>query len=452
MGSNRHYHSKRRDKPVKGAGPFGRAALHYHEAGLFVLPVKAGRSGLVQPFFPYADKEHARTRDVQAWIQRYGWADIAIRLGHRSGNLVDIEIDGPNGEATLRELGWNLPDTIRWESRRGPHRLYRSRRPLRGRLTGEFGPGLDVLSDGLTVAPPSRGRVSFASGNLLTITNVEDLPYLPETVERAIIEKTRPTPCRPVIRVTPVHLPHLDSALFPLNLEALRSEREEWIGHLFTRPDVVAAVAHHLGVPSLETGKPFCCVLPGHNERNPSAVLWTDSQDRIVYRDWHKKSGIEWLTLADVYASQCYGRVVKLPGPGWAVWALRLLVDAGVLALPTVEAWPSLPVHALPDERLVWDGFCELLAVKMLWGIAPDTPTAYSARFAAAWCGHGRTYMDAWHAITKLRQWGYLQQVGQAKRAFLYLHDNPGVVTIVDEIRSSLRYFRYPAGGEAVGI
>jgi hypothetical protein len=160
---------------------------------------------------------------------------------------------------------------------------------------------------------------------------------------------------------------------------------------LFQRPDHALACAAVLGVPTAQVGQGFLCVLPGHREDRPSASLhWDPKTGALKYRDWHARDGEAWYTLPDVRASLACGRAVRLPRPSVATWQLRLLVEAGLLTPYPVPARRLSP-GAPPAARTVYEGFRFLLACK--WWHTPQAPTAFSWRFAAAWCGLGERHV-----------------------------------------------------------
>jgi hypothetical protein len=164
--------------------------------------------------------------------------------------------------------------------------------------------------------------------------------------------------------------------------------------------------------------------LPGHGpDVTPSATLWRFGDGSIKLRDWHRRDGIEYLTLADVRAAKVSGRVRSLDVPELAVWKLRLLIESGLVDPASVMISPP-PAEVSAQAHLVAAGFQLLLSAKWLYEYGAPTP--YTRRFAAAWCGLRE--IDAAIAIRKLRQLGLMRQVGTFKRMKLYL---PGEATQV---------------------
>jgi hypothetical protein len=178
-------------------------------------------------------------------------------------------------------------------------------------------------------------------------------------------------------------------------------------------PEVNIRCAGFLGLLTVEIEKKFRCVLPGHDERHPSANLHWDVKGpahtgTLKYHDWHAKSGPSWYSLADVFASRGYGEAVRLKGPETTVWHLRLLVAAGVLAPYPVKA-RLLPREVTRGVLRVYEGFLELLRCK--WLHTPGEPTPFTWRFASSWCGmhSAARIMDA---VKWLLKHGYLRPVG----------------------------------------
>jgi hypothetical protein len=146
--------------------------------------------------------------------------------------------------------------------------------------------------------------------------------------------------------------------------------------------EFVRAVAKRVGIPHL--GATFRCVLPGHEERHPSANLWCDERGIWIYRDHHRRDGRSAFALVEVYAARMAGRVVQPHPPSLARWKVRLLADLGAVRLDPVEL-PRLPASSTLSAQRLRNGFALLLAVR--WWREPGTPAPYTASFAGPWCG-----------------------------------------------------------------
>jgi len=161
-----------------------------------------------------------------------------------------------------------------------------------------------------------------------------------------------------------------------------------------------------LGI-SAPLGKAFHCVIPGHDDKSPSASLYKDSLTGAwKYRDWHHAGKYEWLMLADVRAAQSAGRVVELGPSSALLWYRRLFWEAGVLKIADIQKVPLLH-NARPTIRLVAEGFALLLAIKNIGNEEISSP--YSAEFAAAWCGV--TFDQARYSIRELKKMDVLRPV-----------------------------------------
>lgn len=158
------------------------------------------------------------------------------------------------------------------------------------------------------------------------------------------------------------------------------------------KDDAVAlAMVHRLGARVRRVGAPFCCVLPGHRERRPSASLYQCENGVIVYHDWHaskfadtNEKVLEFLTLSEVYAASVSGVVRELPSAHQqAAWGMRFLMEAGFIGAPDVDA-PLLPEGFPGEARQVFEGFIKLAQVRRLANL--DDAAQFSERFAASWC------------------------------------------------------------------
>jgi hypothetical protein len=181
-------------------------------------------------------------------------------------------------------------------------------------------------------------------------------------------------------------------------------------------PDFLPAVVRVLGLPHGFIGRPFRCVLPGHEDHRPSASLWRREDGTVHYHDHHKRDGVPWLTLAEVFAAQVTGKTRPLSGPELATWKLRLLVTAGLVESTMVEA-PPLPPEAPLHVTRVYAGFLRLLSCR--WLYTPGAPAPFTWKFAAAWCGV--TERQAGEAIQELLRLGIIRIVGTHKRVALFL-------------------------------
>lgn len=168
---------------------FAALASIYHNHGLNVLPIVPGEKHPPHNVRWQRWQRKRQTRDEVTQLSRqHPDMDIAGILGRISGNLVDIETDGDEGEVALRELRLPLPPTACWESPRGVHRLYRTLRPVPSCVgKTSLAPKVDVLSERrYAVMPTSRGRTWLTQGFL------DYVAPLPREWEEKILAQGQP--------------------------------------------------------------------------------------------------------------------------------------------------------------------------------------------------------------------------------------------------------------------
>lgn len=395
------------------------AALEYVSAGLALLPLAPGGKAPLAELLPKDQCGRAvwkplalrpvSAAEVQEWFAKEPECNIGIITGQASGGLVVADFDAPPPG------NWPRPITPSVITGRGEHLYYRSEQRVGchyllgpdGRHVGEVkGEG------GYVVAPPSRHgsgrRYNWKAGLSPTELNWSfaaapawTSPSMKAPLQAGASEASMNTGEASMSEAsmnTRIHT-CFTSGEFP------------GLKELYRNPEVTRAVTAKLGIPRAaveRVGQKFCCVIAGHEESRPSAALFRQDDGHLLYHDFHRRSGREWFTLAEVYASRFYGRAVKLNRPEQATWQLRLLVDAGVLsaaAVPVVE----LPPEVSDTARRVYQGFRLLLGCK--WLHTPQTPTVFSWRFAAAWCQASERLIG--EAMQYLLGRGYLLPAGK---------------------------------------
>lgn len=134
------------------------AALAYGDCGLAVFPVAADCR---RPLTRHGYRDASNTREgIEALWRGRPEANIAVACGAVSGVLVlDVDVKGANGLRTLAELearNGTLPKTWRTRTPSGGFHLWFRPPPRRLRNRVGFAPGLDLRTDGGSVAvPPS---------------------------------------------------------------------------------------------------------------------------------------------------------------------------------------------------------------------------------------------------------------------------------------------------------
>lgn len=122
----------------------------------------------------------------------------------------------------------------------------------------------------------------------------------------------------------------------------------------------------HCGADVTAVGEAFLCLLPGHDERNPSAALWRNDSGEIIFRDWHERDGKEWYLLANVYAlwsSKKRGMHFYDDDEEWVDnWWARALYESGYVdrPLPTLAIKQVLPENTPKHAQFVYKAVCEL--------------------------------------------------------------------------------------------
>ncbi|MBI4852244.1 MAG: bifunctional DNA primase/polymerase [Acidobacteria bacterium] len=170
-----------------------------------------------------------------------------------------------------------------------------------------------------------------------------------------------------------------------------------------------------LNIPPVELGQHFLCVLPHHQEKRPSASVYRADNKQFVYRDFHsaKHQCKPAMLLVEVYAAQAYGEVRQLNKPELAVWHLRLLVEAKLLQPVEISSY-KLSENSRPLVKKLYEGFLLLLGCK--WLYSPNSPTTFSHRFAAAWCGISECNVG--EAMAELLKIKAIKKVGEVVGSF----------------------------------
>jgi hypothetical protein len=127
-------------------------AIAYAERGLHVFPLVArGKTPLTQHGLRDGSIE---PEAIASWWASHPDANIGIRTGAVS-NVVVLDVDGPEGEASLQDLP-PMPDTWCALTSTGAHFYFSHPGHDVRNSAGRLGPGLDVRGDGgYVVAPPS---------------------------------------------------------------------------------------------------------------------------------------------------------------------------------------------------------------------------------------------------------------------------------------------------------
>jgi hypothetical protein len=102
-------------------GPLDTAIEILHR-GLWPVPIRPGSKS---PLGAAWGVEKPTEGSLRKTYERWPRAGVGLRLGPEGG-IIDIEVDGSEGEDSYaRLMGGKLPDTMGWDSARGPHRVFR---------------------------------------------------------------------------------------------------------------------------------------------------------------------------------------------------------------------------------------------------------------------------------------------------------------------------------------
>lgn len=383
---------------------FFETALYYIDHGKAVFPVNQNKKPMVK-WKPY-QMTAPTLAEVKQWagMEPYG---LALVTGSKYGILV-LDID-KGGHETLERLGnRRIPATFTVKTQNDNRHYYfkfpaelKKISTTKSHIYGKDS-GVDVKGRGGFVLAPMEGTGYEVLDN-------RPMAKCPKWLIDDLLIKKKP---RQADKTTPIsRVLTLDKPTSPKTIKAAHNP--------FCDPEKVQAMMRHLGIEA-DIGQSFCCILPGHAESNPSAAIMDYRGEYYDYVDFHQKDGQKFYTLPEVFASQHYGKAVKLNKPEMAVWGIRLLVEAGIIELPVLESAP-LPPGKHPDSLLrVWEGFRYLLAVKKAYSGHIEA-TAFTEKFAPIWCGVGiRGYKNS---IKTLQELKYLTIAGKLHRQNLYITD-----------------------------
>ena len=378
------------------------AALGYVDQGWAVLPLAPGGKEPFTPLLPKVKGKRtwkalaqrpATEKDVQNWFARYPDINIGIITGTASG-LVVIDFD------TVEPKG--LPVTAMARTGRGLHAYLQAKEPYR---SCKFDGGDIKAQGGYVVAPPSihpdGSRYEWA--DYLSPEDADLEPYSDMMINRLTGISGLSAIGVASININSCYTP-------PANTNNKRTVRTDTNANPFIglqkQDDVAFAVLQRFGVSVKQVGKPFMCLLPGHEEKNPSAALYRLDNGIIALKDFHRDAGC-WL-LPDVYAACMTGKVEKLKGGERLVWWLRCLADLGYIDPPSMHA------HKLPDDapesvKKLYKGFISLLALRTLYN-SEQVGAPFSWRFAAGWCGIS-SHSTVQKAMRYLLERGYVYKI-----------------------------------------
>jgi hypothetical protein len=348
-------------------------ALRNLERGWTSLPLREGGK---EPHFEALRYTHGSTsqnvllgrpatrEQIDAWYARHPNAGVGVML--EGSRLIVLDFD--SGAVPTQMLG---SGPLVQTGRPGLH-IYRA-------VTGDVslrGLGkrgyLDVKTSGYVAQPPSV-HPSGKSYAWLRSPEESGVPALEEgLLLDALWERIRER--REKCTTPPQDTPDTQSVN---RLGITPSD----LGEVDGVEKFVRAVCDRLSIPF---GRKFRCVLPGHEERHPSAALWRAGNGRWRYKDFHRSTRT-W-SLVEVYASTLSGepveRVAEWGAPSLAHWKRRLMVETGFLE-PVSVVLPTLPTGASACCSRVYEAVREIFSVR--WSQEPGAPAPLTREFLARW-------------------------------------------------------------------
>ena len=393
------------------------------------------RLGLrVHPLHPRSKKPHLKhyprkaTTDetqIRRWAARFPDCNWGCVAGKSSGVCV-LDVDRRHGgEASLQQLEAQygpLPLTWQVETSDGWHLYFRL--PANG-LHGEVLHGLsgvELLTNGHNVLLPGSIHPSGAvytwsvfhpTPTLLTLADAPAWLMAEEGVFQNVQNRAS-------------HKSYVkregDSVTSTAGVE-IKALLADW--------GVVQRILPLLGLhASTRPGQSFLCVV--HPEGHPSAAILKPTVEGVpyVYADFHERDGRRVYQLVSVYyalkTSQDLGALNRDYGdPGFYVWTVRMLYEAGVISRSKVHA-PKLPEWLLksapPFAHEVYAVVCDLISVR--WRREYGAPFPLSWGFVRNWA-KSMGYDVPKNAIGRVICWllggGILRWVARHKNTSLFL-------------------------------
>lgn len=332
-----------------------------------LLPIVDGKP----KWTPYT-QEPASLDEIQAWFKHDPQINYGVITG--ANGLVVVDIDKPKA---LGKTQITPTISVRTGRQGGTHYYYQTD----GAISGQDYPWGEVKGAGGYVVGPLSVHESGKVYEYIDFLSPRDMTFSPppdwildgkgSTSTDSSKDKRRILNYSLVGEIIPKTI-----CTTPTNFE----ER-----HILNQsPEVAIRVMALCGVVVPGMGKAFCCPIPGHADRSPSAALYQEPDKSIILHDFHAaEDGRRFWPLVDVYASCKSGKSLELAAGERTVWWTRALYELGYIELPTIPYMP-LPHNASADARLAYEGFILLLRLSQLYEPSPMTP--FNRRFAAKWC------------------------------------------------------------------
>ncbi|HSH51423.1 MAG TPA: bifunctional DNA primase/polymerase [Bacteroidales bacterium] len=367
-----------------------------YEKGISVIPVNENKTPLLK-WKEYQQRKPTR-QELITWEEQA--EGIAIVTGKINDLIVlDVDMKKTNGLESLK--GKHLPVTPVVRTKNGGFHYYFKypSKAKKVKTAADILPAVDIRGDGgYAVIPYTNGYewVEGLSVNDIEIAEIPEWLFPHITSNDSKTQRVKQVNEYSFTRYTPL------ATNKAVNIKGFdRRSLTEW----YKQEQAAGTFLELMGI-NKKIGDSFKCVIPGHDDKTPSASVYQGDNGLFIYRDWHKIDGKEIMFLPEVYAAVHYKRVIELGKPEFSIWAIRLLVDGGLVSPYGIIKKP-LPDGVKPTVKKVYDGFCHLLACKWLYN--EGDPTPFSWRFASAWCGVSER--KAGESIKYLLQHGYIRIV-----------------------------------------
>lgn len=376
-----------------------------YEKDWSVIPVSLDK----KPLIKWKEYQHRKpTRE-----EMFSWESIAEGVAIVTGKIngiviLDVDMDKGDGFEALKDK--ELPPTPVVRTQNGGFHYYfkypKNAKKVKN-TTDILGKGshVDIRGDGGYALIPYTEGYEWVEG-----LSLEDFPIaeMPSWLANLVVDKDATSAKRDstkrVKRVNEYSFTCFTPESTP-KVQQIGNFNRERLLEWYKQEQVAERFLQALGIPA-NIGQSFKCILPGHEEDKGSASIYKSDTGLYVYRDWHKRDGKEIYFLPEVFAAIHYGKVVDLGKVEFSTWAIRLLVDLGLISPYPVNRKP-LPEEVTPTVKKVYEGFCHLLGCK--WLYSHGEPTPFSWRFAKAWCGVSER--KAGEAIKYLLKHGYIRIV-----------------------------------------
>lgn len=384
---------------------------------LSVFPLKADKLP-IEKWTPL-QTNRASIKKMASWING-STKGMGLVTGSLNG-IVVLDIDVKKGKNGWKHIkGKELPITPAVRTQNGgTHYYYKYPQGMEIRNAKDMygtDSGVDIRGEGGFVVMPFTKGYEWVEGLEFDTVPLAEIPeWLLKDYTNYKNNKSKKSKKEPVQIIKPVATPiEAQSKPVKVIIEPKTTQATgQNIKAYFKDNETVIKLLPLLGLENEQiNGAGFNCVLPSKTiDTRPSASLFKMEDGTIAYRDW--RAGAEeadYYSLAEVYASQHYKEKRKLNGPELTTWSNRLLVEAGIIQTTPVEAL-ELPESLRKKKSVVkvYEGFQQLLAIKNLY--LENEGTAFSFRFAAAWCGVSSPTVQI--AMTQLQAFGYIKMTGK---------------------------------------